>query len=238
MNCSARWLNSWIGAKRLGLLCGRYYRDRQRGERGLVEGPRSVIHPYICIQNCDLTHCMDSSVNGREALFPSSYVEKMESAPVPQQRAIPPVSNKPAYRPFMAAHHGADAPPASGDGVNSLGLQQAPGQVERQNTTNKYTSTVCIIDRRTFQPWLINMIHASLQLRQWVVLGSVLVSATLLWSQRRSGSCYSQVPLSVAVLSELSSSRQTRQLFLYGHAQIRLNWLFILLSLSVHLPMI
>lgn len=85
---------------------------------------------------------MDPSVNGREALFPSSYVEKIESGPVPQQRTLPPMDNKPAYRPFMAAHHGSDAPPSSGEGLNSVGLQQAPGQAEKQNSMGKYKNTL------------------------------------------------------------------------------------------------
>lgn len=84
--------------------------------------------------------------NGREALFPSSYVEKIESQP--QQRTLPPPfekTDKPAYRPFMASHHGADAPPPSGTDVNSVGLQQAPGQEAKKDKFGKYKGTVSIL---------------------------------------------------------------------------------------------
>jgi len=91
--------------------------------------------------------------NGREALFPSSYVEKITS-PEPQQQpqqrgALPPQysdtnnNEKAVYRPFMAAHHGVDAPPPSGSAeVNSVGLQQAPGQEEKRNRFGPYKSTL------------------------------------------------------------------------------------------------
>jgi len=87
-------------------------------------------------------------VNGKEALFPSSYVEKIESSPSPQPqlRTLPPQftdnSEKPIYKPFGAAHHGSDLPPPSGSEVNSIGLQQAPGQEENKNKFGKYKSTL------------------------------------------------------------------------------------------------
>jgi hypothetical protein len=85
--------------------------------------------------------------NGKQALFPSNYVEPIEdsslsaqeagrSLPLAQSRA----GDKPAYKPFKAAHHGADAPPVAG--VNSVGLQRAPGQEEKKNKFGKYKSTV------------------------------------------------------------------------------------------------
>ncbi|KAJ7183116.1 SH3 domain-containing protein [Mycena filopes] len=60
-------------------------------------------------------------INGKQALFPSAYVEK-----IPAARNLPPALNgnagpKPAYRPFMAAHQGQDAPPPPGGGTNSPG---------------------------------------------------------------------------------------------------------------------
>lgn len=90
------------------------------------------------------------SCNGKEALFPSSYVEKIVSGSEGvQQRNLPPgyidtTNEKAVYRPFMAAHHGADAPPPSGPTVNSMGLQQAPGQEEKKKKFGQYKSTVCL----------------------------------------------------------------------------------------------
>ncbi|KAJ6577347.1 SH3 domain-containing protein [Mycena capillaripes] len=87
-------------------------------------------------------------VNGKQALFPSAYVEKIaapNSAPAP--RNVAPVSNanngpRPAYRPFMAAHQGRDAPPAPGGGTNSLGLQQDPEQDKKKSKYSKYGDTM------------------------------------------------------------------------------------------------
>ena len=76
-------------------------------------------------------------VNGKQALFPSSYVEKIAI----QQRSVPPISNR-SYKPFAAAQHGVDLPPATGESVNSVGLQEAPGQAEKKNSLNKYKSTL------------------------------------------------------------------------------------------------
>lgn len=90
-------------------------------------------------------------VHGKQALFPSSYVEKITT---PAPRSVPPLYNapaasfptaqaqdsgKPAYRPFMAAHHGSDAPPAT----NSIGLQSdTAGQEKKKNKFGKYGNTV------------------------------------------------------------------------------------------------
>jgi hypothetical protein len=90
-------------------------------------------------------------INGKQALFPSAYVEKIahaNSPPAPAGRSVPPVSNsnagpKPAYKPFMAAHQGRDVPPAPGGGTNSLGLQQDPEQEKKKNKYGKYGNTVC-----------------------------------------------------------------------------------------------
>ncbi|KAJ7844426.1 SH3 domain-containing protein [Mycena olivaceomarginata] len=93
--------------------------------------------------------------NGKQALFPSAYVEKIAAptsaapapAPAPGARRVPPISNanagpKPAYRPFMAAHQGRDAPPAPGGGTNSLGLQQDPEQDKKKSKYSKYGDTM------------------------------------------------------------------------------------------------
>ncbi|KAJ7242762.1 SH3 domain-containing protein [Mycena haematopus] len=87
------------------------------------------------------------SFNGKQALFPSAYVEKIvvnPPAPAPAARRVPPASNgpAPAYRPFMAAHQGRDAPPAPGGGTNSLGLQQDPEQEKKKSKFGKYGNTM------------------------------------------------------------------------------------------------
>lgn len=77
-------------------------------------------------------------VNGRQALFPSSYVEKIQPG-----TAAPAVRGKTPYRPFGAALHGTDAPPPpSGAAVNSVGLQQAAGTEEKKSKFGKYGNTV------------------------------------------------------------------------------------------------
>jgi len=108
---------------------------------------RGSLHSHFCPMSTPLIK-LPPQVNGKEALFPSSYVEKIESSPSPQPqlRTLPPRftdnSEKPVYRPFGAAHHGSDLPPPSGSEVNSIGLQQAPGQEEKNNKFGKYKSTV------------------------------------------------------------------------------------------------
>lgn len=70
------------------------------------------------------------SVHGKQALFPSSYVEK--------------IAEKAAYRPFGAAYQGVDAPPpAASGGVNSVGLQQEAGQEQKKGKFGKFGNTVC-----------------------------------------------------------------------------------------------
>jgi hypothetical protein len=84
------------------------------------------------------------NVNGRQALFPSNYVQKLDHNPSPPLYNDLPaqaVNEKPLYRPFMAAHHGADTPPQPG-AVNSLGLQEAPGQEQKKNKFGKYGNTM------------------------------------------------------------------------------------------------
>ncbi|KAF9267688.1 SH3-domain-containing protein [Marasmius fiardii PR-910] len=89
-------------------------------------------------------------VHGKQALFPSSYVEKVQ-APVPPitpARAIPPPishqnsSEKPVYRPFGAAHSGVNQPPPPGAGTNSVGLQQDEGQEKKKSKFGKYGNTM------------------------------------------------------------------------------------------------
>ncbi|KAK7032887.1 protein csh3 [Favolaschia claudopus] len=90
--------------------------------------------------------------NGKQALFPSAYVEKITApvaapAPAAARRLPPAAANtnggaKPAYRPFMAAHQGRDVPPAPGGGTNSVGLQQDPGQEAKKSKYGKYGDTM------------------------------------------------------------------------------------------------
>jgi len=76
-------------------------------------------------------------VKGRQALFPSAYVEKLPQA------GVPPINpSKSPYKPFGAAMHGVDVPPPVGGGMNSVGLQQAPGQEEKKTKFGKYGNTV------------------------------------------------------------------------------------------------
>ncbi|KAJ7086056.1 SH3 domain-containing protein [Mycena belliarum] len=87
--------------------------------------------------------------NGKQALFPSAYVEKI-AAPPPNSpapgRNMPPAfagngGAKP-YKPFMAAHQGRDAPPPPGGGTNDLGLQQDPEQEKKKGKFGKYGNTM------------------------------------------------------------------------------------------------
>lgn len=80
-------------------------------------------------------------VRGREALFPSNHVERVDAFAIPQADAVAPSAKKP-YRPFGAALHGTDKPPAVGVGVNSVGLQEASGQAEKKNKFGKYGNTM------------------------------------------------------------------------------------------------
>lgn len=78
-------------------------------------------------------------VRGKQALFPSSYVEKLpnNNSPTPAPAA------KPVYRPFGAAYHGVDKPPPAGAGaVNSVGLQEAPGTEEKKSKYGKFGNTM------------------------------------------------------------------------------------------------
>ncbi|KAJ7284650.1 SH3 domain-containing protein [Mycena rebaudengoi] len=91
-------------------------------------------------------------IHGKEALFPSAYVEKISTpayaaptSPPPAGRTIPPAFNRnaaPAYKPFMAAHQSANAPPPPGGGTNSLGLQQDPEQEKKKSKFGKYGNTM------------------------------------------------------------------------------------------------
>ncbi|KAH7884562.1 SH3 domain-containing protein [Phlebopus sp. FC_14] len=70
---------------------------------------------------------------GREALFPSNHVEKVDTFLSPPTSTATATATARPYRPFGAALHGADTPPANGAGVNSIGLQQSSGQAEKKS---------------------------------------------------------------------------------------------------------
>src|ERR1700722_15107881 len=75
---------------------------------------------------------------GRQALFPSSYVEPIEEVYDSEKSLLPKsgANSKSVYRPFVAARQDSDAPPAS-----SANSQSAPEQ-DKKNKFGKYKSTV------------------------------------------------------------------------------------------------
>lgn len=77
-------------------------------------------------------------VNGKQALFPANYVEKIPST-APAVSA--PVKEKVPYRPFGAAFHGMDKPPPPGQGVNSVGLQEKDNS-EKQSRNGQLKNTL------------------------------------------------------------------------------------------------
>ncbi|KAG2153962.1 SH3-domain-containing protein [Suillus clintonianus] len=79
--------------------------------------------------------------HGREALFPSNHVENIDASSLPQADAVVTTAKK-SYKPFGAALHGTDKPPAAGVGVNSVGLQEASGQAEKKSKYGKYGNTM------------------------------------------------------------------------------------------------
>lgn len=85
-------------------------------------------------------------VHGKQGLMPSSYVEKLRE-PVQQGPTASGASTtaKPVYKPFGAAYHGVTAPPPSGQGVNNVGLQEAPDTEAKKDKFGKYKNTVCSI---------------------------------------------------------------------------------------------
>ena len=78
-------------------------------------------------------------VHGKQGLFPSTYVEKLPPASPLSNSSVP--EPKP-YKPFGAAYHGVNTPPPPGQGVNNVGLQEAPGTEAKKDKFGKYKSTV------------------------------------------------------------------------------------------------
>jgi len=80
-------------------------------------------------------------LNGKQGLFPSTYVEKL---PPPAAAATSNVAApaKQPYRPFGAAYHGMNVPPPPGQGVNSVGLQEKEGTEAKKDKFGQYKSTL------------------------------------------------------------------------------------------------
>lgn len=76
-------------------------------------------------------------LNGRQGIFPASYVEKVAAS-----AGAAPADGKPVYKPFRAALHGTDQPPPAEGATNSVGLQQAPGQAEKKGKYGNLKNTV------------------------------------------------------------------------------------------------
>jgi len=74
-------------------------------------------------------------VNGKQGLFPSTYVEKMAPAAVAAPTMKP-------YKPFGAAYHGMNTPPPAGEGVNSIGLQEKEGTAAKKEKYGQYKNTL------------------------------------------------------------------------------------------------
>jgi hypothetical protein len=76
--------------------------------------------------------------NGRQGILPASYVEKIQAPAA--------TNGRPVYKPFRAAYHGVDQPPAAvptpQPQTNSLGLQEAPGQEEKKSKYGDLKNTV------------------------------------------------------------------------------------------------
>ncbi|KAH9481730.1 Unconventional myosin-Ie [Psilocybe cubensis] len=79
-------------------------------------------------------------VNGKQGLFPSTYVEKLPEVQLPTPNATPAPTK--AYKPFGAAMHGTNMPPPPGQGVNSVGLQEKPGTEAKKDKYGQYKNTL------------------------------------------------------------------------------------------------
>ena len=79
------------------------------------------------------------------------------------------------YRPFGAAYHGTDKPPPGGAGVNSVGLQEAPGGAEKKSKFGKYGNTVSFMCDCFFGGDML-FLHCRWRTRLLEVLVLVLVS--------------------------------------------------------------
>ncbi|KAF8802507.1 SH3-domain-containing protein [Phlegmacium glaucopus] len=79
-------------------------------------------------------------VNGKQGLFPSTYVERLAPAAASHGDIAAPA--KKPYKPFGAAYHGMNAPPPPGQGVNSVGLQEKEGTEAKKDKFGAYKNTL------------------------------------------------------------------------------------------------
>ena len=78
-------------------------------------------------------------MDGRQGLFPSTYVEKL---PRPVSANNTGATEKKPYKPFGAAYQGMDSPPPASQGVNSIGLQEKEGTQQPKDRFGQYKNTV------------------------------------------------------------------------------------------------
>lgn len=114
--------------------------------------------------------------------MPSAYTPGY-AAPPPQPygapapyMAGPPPSEKPVYRPFGAVYSGYDQPPpapvAAPAPINSVGLQQDPGQEKKKSKFGKLGDTVGVMYNLS---WCCTEASRRWQTLRLVVSGSVRV---------------------------------------------------------------
>jgi hypothetical protein len=85
--------------------------------------------------------------HGVQALFPASYVEKIDSSKIDSSKIDSSNSDKPMQKFRTPPPYSTNMPPANGV---DTGLQPAPGQEEKKKGFSKYKSTVCIINAFPF----------------------------------------------------------------------------------------
>ena len=113
-------------------------------------------------------------VHGKQGLFPSAYVERIAQ---PVDTSAPAAPAQRAYKPFGAAYHGVAAPPPPGQGVNSSGLQEAPGTEEKKDKFGKYKNTVSSLKSILCYPPGTHLETLRISFFSWhILLWAVLVS--------------------------------------------------------------
>jgi hypothetical protein len=89
-------------------------------------------------------------VNGKQGLFPSTYVARLpstaaasNSGDVAATTATTTTTTKKPYKPFGAAYHGLNSPPPPPEqGVNSVGLQEKEGTEAKKDRLSQYKHTI------------------------------------------------------------------------------------------------
>jgi len=80
--------------------------------------------------------------NGKQGLFPSTYVVKLPSTAAASGDVTGTTTAKKPYRPFGAAYHGLNSPPPPDQGVNDVGLQEKEGTEAKKDRFSQYKSTI------------------------------------------------------------------------------------------------